>query len=67
MFLAEKYIIRRYERGWEEGWAVSESRWEAWLKRLESAAAAGEEFTEPPPARNQPARTNRNKQTASAF
>lgn len=54
VFLAEKYIIRRYERGREEGWAESEARWEAWNRRREVAAAAGEEFTEPPPSRNQP-------------
>lgn len=78
MFLAEKYIARcrrkawkeGFAEGWKEGQAILQARWEAWLKRLESAAAAGEEFTEPPPTLNQPgkpARTNRNKQTASAF
>lgn len=58
------------KEGFEEGQAVLQARWEAWLKRLEAAEAAGVEFTEPPPSRNRPgkpARTNGNKQTASAF
>lgn len=74
MFLAEKYIIRKCQRereeGFKEGQAILQARWVAWLKRLEAAEAAGVEFTEPPPSRNQPgkpARTNRNKRTASAF
>ena len=71
MFLAEKYIIRKCQRereeGFKEGQATLQAKWEAWLQRLEAAGAAGVEFTEPPPTLNRPARTNRNKQTASAF
>ena len=54
VFLAEKYIIRRSQRereeGREEGQAILQARWEAWLQRREAASAAGEEFTEPPPS-----------------
>ena len=82
MFLAEKYIARcrlkAWKEGFVEGWkeglkegqAEAWAQWEPWLRRLEAAEAAGVEFTEPPPSRNQPgrpARTNRNKRTASAF
>lgn len=61
VFLAEKYIIRRNLREREEGRVEGreEGRDEvyaeiaAWERRREAAEAAGEEFTEPPPSRNQ--------------
>ena len=59
-----------FAEGWKEGQAILQARWQVWIRRREAAEAAGVEFTEPPPSLNQPgkpARTNRNKQTASAF
>ena len=57
VFLAEKYIIRRNlrerEEGREEGRDEVYAEIAAWEWRREAAEAAGEEFTEPPPSRNQ--------------
>ena len=66
MFLAEKYIIRRNlrereegrdegrEEGREEGRDEVYAALEAWERRRDAAAAAGEEFIEPLPSRNKP-------------
>ena len=71
MFLAEKYIIRRNlrerEEGRDEGRDEVYAALEAWERRRDAAAAAGEEFTEPLPSRNKPDKAANRKQTASAF
>ena len=50
--ISERYLKKRYnagiEKGREEGQETTQREWEAWNRRRE--AAAGEEFTEPPPS-----------------
>ena len=62
MFLAERYLRRRYWEGFAEGFAEEraecDAEWVAWLSRLQEAEARGEPFDEPTPAeqeaRNRP-------------
>ncbi len=54
VLISERYLKKRYnagiEKGREEGQETTQREWEAWNRRREVAAAAGEEFTEPPPS-----------------
>ena len=70
MFLAERYLRRRYWEGFAEGFAEGlaevraegrverDAEWRAWLSRMQEAEARGEPFDEPTPAeqeaRNRP-------------
>ena len=50
MFLAERYLRRRYREGRAEERAERDAEWVAWLRRFREAEARGEPFDEPSPA-----------------